>query len=132
MLCPACGSEYRDGFVRCADCDVDLVPNLPPAPADERSRIQLAEVLETGDPTVMSLLESFFQDAGIDFTTSSEAAKEFYTGGRFGGSFSFGPVKFFVRSEDEAAARDIIANLSGEAPSPEEPEREERELEEPE
>ena len=122
MLCPTCGSEYRDGFVRCADCDVDLVSDLPPPPGDERSQIQLAEVFETGDPTVMSVLESLLQDAGIDFTTSSEIAKDYYIGGRLGGSFSFGPVKFYVRSEDAAAARDIIANLIEEAPPPEEPE----------
>src|SRR5713226_10112337 len=121
MLCPACGSEYRDGFVRCADCDVDLVSDLPPAPGDERSQIQLVEVFETGDPNVMSVLESLLQDAGIDFTTSSETAKDLYVGGRFGGSFSFGPVRFFVRLEDAAAARDMIANLNEEAPAPEEP-----------
>jgi len=70
----------------------------------------------------MSVLESLLQDAGIDFTTSSETAKDLYVGGRFGGSFSFGPVRFFVRLEDAAAARDMIANLNEEAPAPEEPE----------
>ena len=25
MICPNCGSEYREGFLRCADCDVDLI-----------------------------------------------------------------------------------------------------------
>jgi hypothetical protein len=40
MFCPQCNAEYRPGFTRCADCDVDLV-NEPPeyalagqAPAD--------------------------------------------------------------------------------------------------
>jgi hypothetical protein len=122
MLCPTCGSEYREGFVRCADCDVDLVAELPPAPDDERSQIQLVEVFETGDPTVMSILESSLRDAGIDFSTSSDVAKDYYIGGRFGRSLSFGPVKFFVRIEDEAAAREMVANLRDEAPPPEEPE----------
>lgn len=70
----------------------------------------------------MSVLEALLHEAEIDFTTSSETAKDYYVGGRFGGSFNFGPMKFFVRSEDEAAARDIIANLSEVAPPPEEPE----------
>jgi hypothetical protein len=31
MFCPAGKAEYRPGFTRCADCDVDLVANLPEA-----------------------------------------------------------------------------------------------------
>jgi hypothetical protein len=121
MFCPTCRSEYRDGFVHCADCDVDLVSDLPPAPApdDERSQIQLVEVFETGDPAEMSVLKSLLQDAEIDFTTSSETAKDYYAGGR--GSFGFGPMKLYVRSEDAAAASEIIADLGEEAPPPEEP-----------
>jgi hypothetical protein len=29
MFCPQCQAEYRPGFTRCADCDVDLVYELP-------------------------------------------------------------------------------------------------------
>src|SRR5262245_23198719 len=25
MICPKCGAEYRPGFTRCTDCEVDLV-----------------------------------------------------------------------------------------------------------
>jgi hypothetical protein len=28
MFCPQCETEYREGFTRCADCDVALVPEL--------------------------------------------------------------------------------------------------------
>jgi hypothetical protein len=28
MICPSCGSEYREGFTRCAECDVDLVETI--------------------------------------------------------------------------------------------------------
>jgi hypothetical protein len=40
MICPQCNAEYRPGFTRCADCDVDLVNEPPhyaltgPPPAD--------------------------------------------------------------------------------------------------
>jgi hypothetical protein len=29
MICPQCKAEYRQGFTVCADCDVDLVHELP-------------------------------------------------------------------------------------------------------
>jgi hypothetical protein len=29
MFCPQCQAEYRQGFMRCADCDVNLVDELP-------------------------------------------------------------------------------------------------------
>jgi len=29
MFCPECKGEYRDGFTRCADCDINLVDHLP-------------------------------------------------------------------------------------------------------
>src|SRR5260370_26766311 len=30
MFCPNCRAEYRSGFARCSDCEVDLVEDLPP------------------------------------------------------------------------------------------------------
>jgi hypothetical protein len=29
MICPQCNAEYRPGFTRCSDCDVDLVQDPP-------------------------------------------------------------------------------------------------------
>ena len=29
MFCPKCKAEYRIGFIRCSDCDVELVDYLP-------------------------------------------------------------------------------------------------------
>jgi len=31
MFCPECKAEYRPGFTRCSDCDVDLVEAISPA-----------------------------------------------------------------------------------------------------
>lgn len=31
MFCPVCKAEYREGFTRCVDCDVNLVEELPSA-----------------------------------------------------------------------------------------------------
>ncbi len=34
MFCPRCRCEYRPGFSRCADCDVELVEVLSAAPPE--------------------------------------------------------------------------------------------------
>lgn len=42
MICPQCQAEYRDGFSRCADCDIDLVP--------ARENPAALTALSVGDP----------------------------------------------------------------------------------
>jgi hypothetical protein len=44
MICPQCNAEYRPGFNRCADCDVDLVQEPPHYALEPR------QVAEPGDP----------------------------------------------------------------------------------
>jgi hypothetical protein len=44
MFCPQCKAEYRQGFTHCADCDVDLVWEMP------KSAIELRPADEPGDP----------------------------------------------------------------------------------
>jgi hypothetical protein len=38
MFCPNCHAEYRQGFIRCADCEVELVAELPNAAMVPRGR----------------------------------------------------------------------------------------------
>ena len=44
MFCPNCRAEYRPGFPRCSDCEVDLVEVLPPQDPQDR------EMDENGRP----------------------------------------------------------------------------------
>lgn len=119
MICPNCGAEYREGFTRCADCDVDLVPPPPPPPPDERSHIELVKVWETGNPALIALIESVLDDAGIDYSTSSENLQDLFGLGRFGSNYNYliGPVKFFVRAEDEDEALKLIEQMRAGAPA---------------
>ena len=39
MYCPNCRTEYRPGFIRCSDCGVELLEELPPhRPEDLEAR----------------------------------------------------------------------------------------------
>lgn len=119
MICPQCGNEYRDGFTRCGDCEVDLIPSPTPAPeADERAQIELVKVYEGGNPALIALLESLFEDAAIEYSTTSEGLQDLFGWGRIGASYNFaiGPVMFYVRREDKAAAQAIVAKLAEAAP----------------
>jgi hypothetical protein len=46
MYCPQCKAEYRQGFTRCSDCDVDLVHEPP---ASEGGRVGESEQDENPD-----------------------------------------------------------------------------------
>ena len=55
MICPQCHDEYRDGIVRCADCDVALVPELRDEPEHLGNLLPLAE--EKSPELVAELLD---------------------------------------------------------------------------
>ena len=49
MFCPQCKAEYRQGFTRCADCEVELVVELPIAAMVPRGRHESDEANETDE-----------------------------------------------------------------------------------
>jgi hypothetical protein len=110
MICPSCGSEYRDGYTRCADCEIELIEPQPPAAPPE---VTLVKVYETGNAAIVPLLESVFDDAGIEYMTKGEGIQELFGFGRFGTGLNYvtGPVEFHVRKDDESAARRLIETL---------------------
>ena len=123
MICPKCGSEYRDGFTCCADCDVALVE--PPPPPEPPPQIDLVPVYETGNAALVPVIESLLEDAGIEFMTRSEPIQHMFGWGTFGSNLNYviGPVQFLVRAEDAEAARELITQPypSDLDPSDEEP-----------
>lgn len=69
MYCPSCRSEFRPGFSRCPDCDVDLVDSLPP---EDHEDLHYVEVLETADPALVPFLRPTLESAGIPFVIEGE------------------------------------------------------------
>lgn len=75
MFCPKCKAEYRAGFEKCMDCDVELIKTLP-VESDNKDhhsdRLELVTVLVTVDQGKLALAKSILQEAGIPFITMNE------------------------------------------------------------
>ena len=77
MYCPQCKAEYRQGFTRCADCDVDLVWELPKEAIERRgegepgdpNKDPFCSFWKGEDPRVHAELCSVLDEAGIPHNT---------------------------------------------------------------
>lgn len=69
MFCPQCKAEYREGFYRCADCNIDLVSHLEePAAHAQLSRDESSVAFWRGqDPVVYTSLLNALREAQIPF-----------------------------------------------------------------
>jgi hypothetical protein len=114
MFCPDCGVEYREGYTRCADCDVDLVEEPPPVP--ELPSGELVAVLETGDHSLVMVARGILESAGIPYFAKNDQLQSLFGLGRFGSGFNIatGPVKVLVPREDDEAARALLTKVSDE------------------
>ncbi len=130
MFCPECGSEYREGYTRCYECQVDLVDELPEEAGgpDEAEDFEMATVLETGNPVLLTVVKSALDEADIEHFATGEEVQYLLGAGGLGIGFNptSGPVKIKVRPEDEARARALIEDIDEskleESPEEESPE----------
>jgi hypothetical protein len=77
MYCPQCKAEYRPGFTRCADCDVDLVWELPkeamerrgPSEPGDPNQDPFCSFWKGEDPRVHAELCTVLDEAGVPHHT---------------------------------------------------------------
>ena len=111
MFCPQCKAEYRVGFTRCSDCDVELVDQLPvdaPAPDIPRDfeqhrfepEAQLIVIRTYQNPIEADLAKSALEAAGI-FSVRSDSVSWQYI------SPALLP-QLMVRAEDAEDAEKIL------------------------
>ena len=78
MFCPQCKAEYRAGFTRCADCDVDLVHELPVA---EEPAHAPQEIVWSGDSQNGCVAWcQIFRNLGIPYEVN-QRRKQIWAGG---------------------------------------------------
>lgn len=104
MFCPKCKAEYREGILKCAECNIDLIPELPPEESVEY--VDLVNVETYHDRTQAELAKGVLSVRGID---------AFVHGDEFGGyepalAFSTG-VQLLVKKEDLEEAKNILNDI---------------------
>ena len=116
MFCPQCKAEYRVGFIRCSDCDVELVGQLPadaPAPVADVPRgfeqyrfeaeLQLVVVRTYESVLVADLARTTLEAAGIESVVRTDGFSRYYIGLALPQA-----VKLLVRAEDAEDADKIL------------------------
>jgi hypothetical protein len=110
MFCPSCEGEYREGFTRCPECDVDLVEKLPPS----LHQTELALLFESAEPEELMPVEGALRAAGIPFLVDG---LDGVPGESFGGAFDpathTGKVEVPVERLEQA--RELLRSLEASA-----------------
>ena len=71
MFCPLCKAEYRQGYTRCKDCDVELVPQMNSRSAAPHAEYESALLLwRGGDPATYAALVGRLREEFIPFIDS--------------------------------------------------------------
>ncbi len=111
-FCPTCRSEYRAGFLKCADCGAQLVEQLPPAASSATTRphpsigppVQEVEVAQFPNWLEASMAAEYLQRAGIPVVLVAAGAATAANPG----IEQWWPHALRVRASDAGRARELL------------------------
>ena len=101
-FCPSCHCEYRPGFTRCNDCDIELVDSLSEENYEEpdRSELELVELASFPDPMEAEMIQELLEANGIESILQSD-----FRAGT--GTFTASPNALLVRKVDFPKGREL-------------------------
>jgi len=120
MICPRCRSEYREGFVECADCGIPLcstldndqaVADVDPEPRDPSPGSELIAIHQYRDVYLYLDAANALRRAGIPFLGREDFTGEFRVGKRDQAPYV---RTLLVAKEDVEQARQVLAAMAGE------------------
>jgi len=101
MFCPKCKAEYREGFSSCADCNISLIPELPPEPPEEY--VDWINIKTYSNRHEAELAKSFLLANGVNAVVSGDD----YGGIHPALSFTTG-IRLLVDKKDVEKAERIL------------------------
>ncbi len=102
MFCPKCRAEYREGFYVCADCNSNLVEELPEE--EEPEFIEYVEVMGTYNPADVALIKSILDAEGITYYFNAEHFMNVRPLAE--------PVRLMVKADEAERAKEILRDLN--------------------
>jgi len=102
MFCPKCGTEYREGFYVCVDCNSDLVDELPPE--EEPEFTDYVEIMGTYNPADIALIKSILDSESITYYFNAEHFMYVQPLAQ--------PVRLMVKTDEAEKAREILWDLN--------------------
>jgi hypothetical protein len=111
MICPQCGTEYRDGFTDCADCHIPLITGTAKdwAGEDKDEYVTFVPVYTTGNQAFMAVAKSVLESAGILYTIRNEQVQNVWGFGSLGNNIS--PMIIEVEKERAEEAKELLKEL---------------------
>ncbi|MCD6311851.1 MAG: DUF2007 domain-containing protein [Elusimicrobia bacterium] len=107
MFCPNCGAEYREGFTRCTDCDIDLVETL--SPGREPEEVKLCTVFITSSLVEANMVKCLLEGSGVKvflYDANISRINPFYTN-------AVGGIKLVVRDKQVALTKEVLREYRG-------------------
>jgi hypothetical protein len=100
MICPKCKAEYRKGFYKCADCDINLLDELPSESPPEFTFADPVEVYSTYQQGEIAFVKSILEGEGIHFFFQGESPVLIGMAGSY--------ARLFVDASDVDRVRDLL------------------------
>jgi|SRR5208337_4320106 len=102
MFCPKCRAEYQPGYTKCSDCDIDLVPELPPLTPPEF--LEFDEVLSTNSPSDVAFLKSILDEDNITYFFQGEHVAPYV--------YHALPMRLMIRRDQVQRAMEILKDFN--------------------
>ena len=109
-ICPNCGERYKWYEAECPNCHVALVD--APDEQERLKNLELTVVFRTMEPGLLPLATLALEEQGIEFVSRLSGSDALTAGGvAYRGTTPEAPVEILVRTEDAAAASDLLRDL---------------------
>jgi len=103
MFCPKCKSEYREGFLTCADCGVDLIGASPPEQTDDFGDVEFVEVFSTYQQGDIAFIKSVLDGEGITYFFQGESSIMLIAAGAY--------ARLLVKADEADRAKEILQEM---------------------